>query len=57
MRLNAVPLLQSLDTLLALTVRVHHSAPSIPDQGCLTSTTVVLRPSALTFHRKRGRGF
>jgi len=57
MRLNAVPLSQSLDTLLALTVRVPHGAPHIPDQECLTSTTVVLRLSALTFHRKGGQRY
>lgn len=56
-RLNAVPLSQSLDTLLALTARVPHNAPSISDPECLTSTTMVRRLSALIFYRQRGQEF
>ena len=57
MRLNAVPLSQSLDTLLAWTTRVHHATQPIPDQECVPSTTMVRRLSALIFHRKAGQGY
>jgi hypothetical protein len=52
MCLNAVPLSQFPDTLLALTTRMHKDAQPRTEQEFLPSTIVVLQLGGLTFHRQ-----